>query len=402
MAKSTKNTGSKGSETIVRIVGSEESNVQTDENEADPDELRAIAELNSGSGVKWSVHRVSSMGGKEPGYCGSLTTAELSMERLATEWGVGRYRVRGTRDNGTFAGQSTVTVAEAPRLPAAQAVAPASTTTSVQDYIALMEQRDERSSRNMREWAAILAPLAVSILPNLFKGSSGPTLAELTTTLQNMKTLSGQGESAASKITELKEMLEVVRGLDPPDKTGSTWVDLVRDTVKEVGAPLMAMVGARTGQPIPAPRVAAAAPIDANGNPQLIQAPAPSGEPMLQLMAWLKDQLAALTHQASLNKDPDLYAEVVVDNLPAGVDPKLLRDQLARPDWWAVMGGFYPGVQPYPQWFAECRESILTRLNEMIGAPEIAPPPASGKPPKKKIVVPIKPMPADHGETNSD
>jgi hypothetical protein len=263
-----------------------------------------------------------------------------------------------------------------------------------------MEARDQRSSQNMREWATILAPLAAAIIPNLFNKQSGPTLAELTTTLQNMKTLSGAGESAASKITELKDLLEVVRGLDPPEKSGSTWVDLIRDTAKEVGPPLMAMVTARAGQAAPA--MTARGTVESATNPQLTRAAEPAEDPMLQFLGWLREQLAALIHQASLNKDPGLYAEVVVDNLPAGVDPRLLRDQLAKADWWATMANFAPGVQPYPQWFAECREEMLRLLNDMMAAP-VAPAPVAQKPKVKKSgVQQLRPMPSDADDSSNE
>lgn len=91
---------------------------------------------------------------------------------------------------------------------------------------------------------------------------------------------------------------------------------------------------------------------------------------MLALLGWLKEQLAGLAHQASLNKDPALYAEVVLDNLPPGVDPKMLLNFLGANDWWAKLTQFFPGVQPYPQWFADCRKELVNGLQEMINAVE--------------------------------
>lgn len=402
MAKAPKKGLTQSDKVMLQLVGNDTSQLQTDENDVDKDELRALAELDSGSGIKWSVHRVSDMGGKLPGYCGSLTTAELSLDRIASEWGIGRYKVRGTHSNGQFAGQNTITIAEPPKGAngtAAPGVPPVAAQTGVADYIALMEARDEKSSRNMREWATILVPLAAPLIANLLKpAAAGPTLAELTTTLQNMKTLSGEG-SNVSKIEELKNLIDVVRGLDPPDKSGSTWVDLIRDTVKEAGPMVTGLLAARSGHPAPVPVVTATA----QPNPQLQrqEIPVAGSDPMLQFLGWLREQLSALTHQASLNKDPGLYAEVVVDNIPAGVDPRLLLEQLSRPDWWAVLTQFHSGVQPYPQWFAECRDSMVQLLTEMTAAPTAPAAPvktAKGKQPKAGV--PAQPMPqdSDHGE----
>ena len=93
---------------------------------------------------------------------------------------------------------------------------------------------------------------------------------------------------------------------------------------------------------------------------------------MMQLLGWLKEQCAGLAHQASLNKDPELYADVVLDNLPE-VDPTMLRNMLGADDWWATLCQFSPNVQPYPQWFAECRAALLKGLDEMLS--KVAPMP---------------------------
>jgi hypothetical protein len=358
-------------EDAAQVVHLEGGTLEVDEDAQDPDELRALAELNAGSDVKWSIHRVSDMGGKRPGYCGALTTAELTLDRIATEWGIGKYKVRGTRSNGQFAGQSTITIAEAPKGTETKtaALAPGAAPTSMQDYIALMEAKDLQRSQSMREWAAILAPLAAAIIPNMF-GQKVPTLQDLTATLVNMKALNGGSESSLSKIEELAKLVEVVQGIGGDGGKGSGWADIVRDGIKTVGDVLPALAARIPGMmgPLAAPNVAAPMP----QNPRVLSQKPPvdsakPADPMLQLLGWLKEQLSALAHQASLNKDPNLYADVVLDNLPQ-IDPAMLRDMLAKPDWWATLVQFSPNVQPYPQWFAECREALLKGLEEIIGA----------------------------------
>jgi hypothetical protein len=348
--------------------------VETDPDAQDPDELRALAELNAGSDVKWAIHRVSDMGGKRPGYCGALTTAELTLDRVATEWGIGKYKIRGSRSNGQFAGQSTITIAEAPKDGSLKpAAAQVDSRSSLQDYIALMEAKDAARSASMREWALILSPILAPIAANLF-GSKGPTLAELTQTLMNMKTLNGGSESQLTKIEELAKLVEVVQGIGG-DGGKSGWADIVRDGIKTVGDVLPALAAripgfmpspAALASPANAPRGTLSAPNGASTPKPPAGSPA-EATPMLQLLGWLKEQLAALSHQASLNKDPQLYADVVLDNLPQ-VDPKMLRDMLGKPDWWATLCQFSPNVQPYPQWFAECRDALIRGLDDMIGA----------------------------------
>lgn len=83
----------------------------------------------------------------------------------------------------------------------------------------------------------------------------------------------------------------------------------------------------------------------------------------MSFLTWFRDNLAALIYQAGRNKDPGLYASVMLDNIPPGLDPALLKGFIERPDWWAQLTQFAPGVAPYPAWFEEFREAVLEILN---------------------------------------
>lgn len=333
----------------------------------DADEIRALSELDGSGDVRWNIHRTMPAAGA--GWVGVLSTGELSLERIAQEFGVGKYRVKGSRPNGTIAGQRTITIAQVPKSLQAPVVAsPTAAPSGIADYISLMEAKDKERHANMLQWAAIIGPIATALLPSLF-GNKGPTLAEMTATLTNLKALNGGTESQVSKLEELKQLLEVAQGIGGGNDKGSTWADIARDGVKALGDALPMLAAARIPGMTPPPQIAApveqvqAQPIPPR--PATAQPQPKVQTPMMQLLGWLKEQLAALTHQASLNKDPNLYADVVLDNLPE-VDPTMLRNMLAGDNWWATLVQFSPGVQPYPQWFAECREALLKGLDEMI------------------------------------
>jgi hypothetical protein len=343
----------------------------------DQDELRAIAEMEGGSDIKWTVTRTSDFGNKRAGYVGTLTTGDVSMETIANEWGKGTYRVRGTRSNGQFVKQTTVVIAEEPKKPA-QTLMPANGgTPSVQDFITLMDARSAASMDMMLKWAAILTPLLTPVFANLFSGSKGPTLTDLTTALANIKTLEGGTKvDQMSEFTKILALVDQVRGDDKP--AGSTWADIVRDGIKEVGPVLGGLVALKTGQ-----RPASLPNSQPQGESPLVPPGDSNGAPMLQLLAWFKNQLEALVYQASRNRDPLLYAEVMLDNLPAGADLAQLRSLLGAEDWWQRLLGFAPGVQPYPQWFAECRGELLTGLDQLLEPPKVTPEPPAAKPAKK-------------------
>jgi hypothetical protein len=346
----------------------------SDENPPDNDELRAIAEMEGGSDIKWTVTRTSDFGNKRAGYVGTLTTGDVSMETIANEWGKGTYRVRGTRSNGQFVKQTTVIIAEEPKRQTSQTLMPAGGN-STQDLLAILDAREAKSSETMLKWAAILAPLLAPALQNLFAGQKGTTLSELTTALANIKALDGGGKvDQMTEFTKLLELVDRVKG-DPAGATGSNWVDVIRDGIKELGPMAGAILAARGGLPAP---------------PKVTQVPtegaalAAPEDPMIQLLAWLKSQLEALTYQASMNKDPSLYAEVMLDNMPPSADPKFLRDYLAKDDWWTALANFHAPVQPYKSWFEEARVELLKGLDEMIvkSTPPPAPAPKPAKAPK--------------------
>ena len=345
----------------------------------DIDELRALAEMEGGGDVKWTVFRTSDVGDKKAGYCGTLSTGDVSFQKVAEEWGRGTYRIRGTRSNGQFVRQQTVTISEDPRRPIQQLM-PAGPANSVQDMIALMDAREAASMEKMLKWAAILTPLLTPVLSNLFTGNKGTSLTELTTALANIKQLDGGTKvDQMQEFTKLLELVDRVKGDgDGGGKVGSNWVDVVRDGISSIPNVLGMIVAAKSGQPLPVSTtpssVAPTLPASTN-----------TGDPMLQLLSWLKTQLEALTHQANLNKDPGLYAEVVLDNLPAGADPKVLRDILAGDDWWSKLAAFSPGVQPYQGWFVECRTELLRGLDAMIAPPPAGDGAAVAEPPVKSV-----------------
>lgn len=75
----------KAKETVVVLRGNAEEVVESDETTPDIDELRAIAEMEGGGDIKWTVFRTSDVGNKKSGYCGTLSTGDVSFQKIAEE-----------------------------------------------------------------------------------------------------------------------------------------------------------------------------------------------------------------------------------------------------------------------------------------------------------------------------
>ena len=85
---------------------------------------------------------------------------------------------------------------------------------------------------------------------------------------------------------------------------------------------------------------------------------------MLLLIPWLRATLESLIVQAARDRDPALYAEVTVENLPLGTDPKVFKEFIERPDWWQMLQQFDSRVGPYVGWFTAFRREVLEILKE--------------------------------------
>jgi hypothetical protein len=218
--------------------------------------------------------------------------------------------------------------------------------------------------------------------------NKGASLAELTTALANMKQLSGEAPSTKSKLEELQEIVALAKelgGNNEKSEVGSTWVDLIRDGVKEIGPVLGSLVSAKMvptaapalmpiNNPRPAPVASESVTTASPPPPQEV-----SADMNMQFLSWFREQLAGLVHQASRDKDPSLYAEIVLDNIPDGLDPKKVREFLGRADWWEMLTGFFPAAKPYQGWFKECHAELISGLDDMLneGAPHVGETPAN-------------------------
>jgi hypothetical protein len=82
------------------------------------------------------------------------------------------------------------------------------------------------------------------------------------------------------------------------------------------------------------------------------------------LIPYMRKQLELLVLKAHRNSDPSLYAELMLDNLPEGVQPQTILDFLQRDDWWHMLNQFDERVQPYGGWFENLRTELITLIND--------------------------------------
>ncbi len=380
-----------------------------DERQADDEEIsaidsleegqlsRAIEEVRNTEGAYAEVHRI--LPPEKEGFCRKYPVSIFSHERIATDYGPGKYRVRfkGPGDKyikggGTFAIAESLTAATAGGM------------TGVDQVLALFKAERERDKEEAArkkgewlEWAKLLAPLvAPKILDLLGGGSKAPSLRDMVATMKDMKDLQAPQADLTAQFSQVIGILEGAKSLvgdDGGNKVGSTWVDLLRDFMASpaMGAlasaiPIMGRApnGLPSGSLIATqsrnPPVAATPPLAAGPTDGAPGAVAPGSPDMLAQLNWLRGTLAQLLVQVHKQANPRLYAEVVLDNLPPFITAKELLERLGSDTWWTQLQSIDARVAPHAEWFQKFRDYAVKSLRRRERKAELQsePPPGDG------------------------
>ncbi len=354
------------------------------------DELRA----GGAAGVVCIVTRYLPVDKK--GFCCNISVAEFSLEKMRTMVGPGKYMVQIKGPKGFLPGGGIVDIAEM----AETAVKSGGSG----DFISFMESLEKRNAeRSAKIWelAMVSVPTLLagffnrtppqSDIPALIaalKPAPGPTITDLTSALANMQTLTNPKNSESQVDTILKVFgaaQDLMGGKDgDSNKEGSNWVDVIRDLIKvapdaikpmlEARMQAMQQAGPPNGQSVPS--FAPAIPLPQNTNTPHVQHAEPvasvaSGavnigddEEMLKLfMPLIKANLSKVAGWAEKDRDPEVYADVLVDELPDNfgsfIPLNKIFEYLNHPQWFEEVVKIEPRLQSHKEWCDECRLAII-------------------------------------------
>lgn len=411
MAGGKKKGASNGASTLNLVVNSGSGSATDREQEAEEvaaiDEMedgqlfRAMDEVRQVEGAKAEVYRMAPP--EKVGHCRSYPVSIFSLEKVATDYGAGKYRVRfkGPGDK-YIKGGATFDIAEG-----INAAAPGPGGGAVEQVLALFKaerERDEadrlKKESKWLQWATLLAPLVAPKILDMIGGGKALGPRDLIAMMKDMKDMQAP---AADLNTQFQTVLSVLQGAKElvgddgggKSSTGATLVDLLRDFIQSpaAGALVSAIpgMGPRPVLPSPSPR---AGPIFPASVPQPASAAssasapntAPASNPspdMLQQLQWLRGTLTQLLAQAQKpNSSPRLYGEVVLDNLPPFIDPQALLERLKRDDWLQQLSQVDARVDQHAEWFQRFRDYAVKSLTRKLAkAAEPAPPDSPAEPP---------------------
>jgi hypothetical protein len=367
-----------------------------DLNEGEGGELfRAIEEARSTQGAEVILTRT--MPADKAGFCDKIPVAEFDLLMLKNKYGPGTYRVRFNGPTGFLPGGSTIKIAATPEKPTAPAG-------DFQSFLELQARRDSERSNKLWELAIISVPALiagffqrpqgndVAALVTALKPSPGPTLADLSTAMVNMRTLTAP-EKQDSKIDEILKVFEAAQNLmgdkeGSQSSGGSSWVDVIRDLIKVAPDAIKPMLEARMqamqqqmqpGKVMQVtPAVAAPKPIGTNAatvptmntsaNSSVDGATSP-GANMREIWEPLaKQHLAKVLDWAQKDRNPEIYSEIFIDDLPDlsgyfSVDEVI--GHLKNPIWYEKVCELEPRLKAHPDYCKEFHAAVVAIVEQL-------------------------------------
>jgi hypothetical protein len=306
---------------------------------AGDDGLDGLLGLSSG-GQRYTVHKEPGPGGKRPIYCATYAREELSLDTIRDSFGGGEYRITGFDSENKLTESKRVTIIDVPkaRETAAPAAAPDGTSALLMQMI-----------KSQGEMITALVGRPPAAAP------SGPTAMELVSLIKALTPAPPEKGPVEMLLEGLKMGRDLGGGGD------DSMMGLAKTALENL--PALAAMGGKRPAPaaapaLPAPR--APGPMS-NGNGAAAPPPQKTEAEMdiMKKLEWLKVQSAWLCGLASTKKDPDLYAEVFMDNLPPFITEEEIYERMSAENAIAQLAQLNPNVAKFPEWMQQFRQAVL-------------------------------------------
>lgn len=345
----------------------------------EPDEDDALAELR-GLGVdgeyKFTVSRVARKPGEQSGYCATYQAGDLSLDAIRDQFGGGKYKVRVTDSGGRYVANRTLEIMDVPKkdAPAAPAAINVPSGMDLQGIASLLS-----AVKPGGDGATSIMPMILAMMDNQAKMFTALMNRPEPESMKPMELIAMMKALQTDKTSDPVELL--MRGLELGKSLGGGGEDTSFMGVAKTGLEaLMPLIQQQATQPaaLPAPvrrQLPAPAPAQLpNSSPAMVPIPnavqeaAPAQETgdvnILKKIAWIRSQTAALVAQASRNKDPALYAEVFLDNLPPGITADEIFERFSAPDAVSQLAQLDARVSQFAPWFEQFRQEVLSSFTD--------------------------------------
>lgn len=386
MAAKAKNPGAKAGKRVVTTVeetvaeeqlGSElDLEPDTPDGDEGEDFLTVLGDLAGGSEARCEIRRTSPA--DFAGYCCTYPLSEMSLDRLQGEWGGGKFNVRVRNARGEFKGSTSIQIAGKPRHRDDTNAVPVVAVPAApqQDLGAILKAAMDANKPQIDMLTSLVTALINKPVPA--PPPPGPDTLEVIAALAPiLKPDKGGGGDPADAVKLLMQGIELGKDL-AGGGDGDSMLGLAGKGLDMVKT-LAAQQPRRPVLPPPARRVPTRAPALAppGKEPGTVSAqesavpPAdevevvnPQDPPMIKLLGWIKQQTQLLVYQAARGKDPQLYADLFLDNLPQGVSLETIHEQMSAPDALEKLAQVNPAVRQHPEWMERFRQAVLDGIGE--------------------------------------
>lgn len=338
---------------------------------SETDYIKELLEI-GGDDVRWTVKRLSP---GDPGYCATYSSSELSLDRIREDWGHGRYQIKGTTSEGKYLAARTVRVIEGLKKKE-------DGHSSLDNVAALLASKDDGSLRmmmqmmqmqNQQQMAAMKSQTDMLVAVLTRPPAEPPKQPSLVEIVGALAPFLKPEKSSGDSVEVLLRGLELGKELGADRDTGMADIamkglEAVAPVLQNAAEESKLKLQARVAQASQNPRMQVSVKEDAGHVPAIEQPPvtekSPGEKTMFKKLQWLDRQLVSLLGLASRNKDPALYAEVFLDNLPDFISEDEIFERFSPEDAIETLIKYKPEIGNFKPWFEEFRKAVLTGFSE--------------------------------------
>lgn len=325
----------------------------------EPDDValsNVIADLGGAIDAKVNVYRLE--GPKGSSFVGSFDPASFSIEEIQASYGPGEYKVH-VRKDGRLVANRIVRVAAPKHSQFAATSAPA-------QEIGRIAEAMQTGFQSMAQMIAqSMQTLAQTIAQSQ---NNQKTTEQMLREMALMKEILGGSQPQRDPFELFQKGIEFAKDLIPREGEVSP-SEIVLEALKTFGKPIAEAVTAKNplaemqaqmaGLANPAPQILPQIPVQTSA-PESAPASAEPQNVNVGDNQMIKYYLKLLAQLAAEDRDPGLYAELIIDQAPEVV----IKDVLSKPDPATYLASMEPSLVPHLEWLKLLIEEVKALTTE--------------------------------------
>jgi hypothetical protein len=353
------------------------------EDAGEDDALAELRSLDASGGIKYAVHKISgTKPGEKGGYCGTYQSGDLSLDVIREQHGAGKFRIRATDAGGKYAGLRTVEIAEVLKSASAaqvvQAQAPAVDMQGIAALLQAVKPTGESGGNSVMQMMLAMMDSQTKSADRMMQmimaqRDSGPKLTDLLALINASKDRDGGGDAVKTLMEGIKLGQNLAGGGE------ESWLGIASKGIEAIG-PLLAAGKEQAEQAqhgrvaAPVTRQAARLPAPTTTSPAQSTGASAEGADVgmmdtVRQINWLKQVVSGLLNHAARNKNPELYAEVTLDNLPPFLTLDSVYEQMKDPAAIDKLISLDGRVANHRAWFESFRLAVIDLIDD-VNAPD--------------------------------